>query len=528
MSVRTRLAVACLAVAALASPATAEAAYPGSNGKIAFSRDGQIWRMNADGTGPVQLTSAAAPSSEPEWSPDGAMIAYTRGTGANREVRVMNADGSADAQVAGPQTYSPTWSPDGSRIAFVEFYFDPIDVVDIYYVVETKPDGSNGRRITMGAVHPEVSGPLYGPVNDLEWSPRGDEIAFTNNTETYREIYVADVVTGSKQLFTGDPSYAAYEVWGASWSPDGAKLAYIRHDLVNPGLDLHIRNRDGSGDALVAGQHPASVEWSPDGTKLVFSEGDLFSSTVSGAGRTQLTTTPSTEQGPDWQPVVSGPGPGFPRPKGASPLRVSLVPAYAACTAPNRMHGPPLGFPSCSPPSQRSPYLTVGTPDANGAPANMTGLLRLATTNGSGPYDADLAVTVRIDDVRCQSPTLDYPCDPANTHPRPDFAGRLTARMSLRVTDRYNLPSPGGRDAGTVSDTRLDLRIPCAATPDPSTGGTCSLTTTGNAIRPGLVAEGRRLLWELGPVEVLDGGPGGFSDGDGNANTFLKQGIFVP
>ena len=39
-----------------------------------------------------------------------------------------------------------------------------------------------------------------------------------------------------------------------------------------------------------------------------------------------------------------------PRPVGASPARMSLVPAYAPCAAPNRTHGPPLAFPSCNPP----------------------------------------------------------------------------------------------------------------------------------------------------------------------------------
>ena len=43
-----------------------------------------------------------------------------------------------------------------------------------------------------------------------------------------------------------------------------------------------------------------------------------------------------------------------PRPIGASPIRVPLVPAYNACTAPNRMHGPPLAFSSCNPPGQAS------------------------------------------------------------------------------------------------------------------------------------------------------------------------------
>src|SRR6266540_822347 len=59
------------------------------------------------------------------------------------------------------------------------------------------------------------------------------------------------------------------------------------------------------------------------------------------------------------------------RPKGASPLHASLVPAYKQCTGTgNRTHGAPLAFPSCAPPVQTSNSLTVGTPDANGAGAN--------------------------------------------------------------------------------------------------------------------------------------------------------------
>ena len=47
-----------------------------------------------------------------------------------------------------------------------------------------------------------------------------------------------------------------------------------------------------------------------------------------------------------------------PRPKGATPLRASLVPAYNACATPNRTHGTPLAFPSCNPPVQTSTSLT--------------------------------------------------------------------------------------------------------------------------------------------------------------------------
>ena len=57
---------------------------------------------------------------------------------------------------------------------------------------------------------------------------------------------------------------------------------------------------------------------------------------------------------------------GYPRPVAASPVRVSLVPAYTPCGSPNRMHGPPLAQPACNPPAPQSQQLTVGTVDANG------------------------------------------------------------------------------------------------------------------------------------------------------------------
>ena len=57
---------------------------------------------------------------------------------------------------------------------------------------------------------------------------------------------------------------------------------------------------------------------------------------------------------------------GYPRPKGASPARLSLVPAYSPCTAPNRTHGPPLVFGSCNSPVATSSQATVGAPDALG------------------------------------------------------------------------------------------------------------------------------------------------------------------
>ncbi len=86
------------------------------------------------------------------------------------------------------------------------------------------------------------------------------------------------------------------------------------------------------------------------------------------------------------------------RPKGATPLRASLVPSFKACTVPNRTHGAPLAFPSCNPPVQTSNFLTIGSPDANGAGANSTGFILLKVKPTS---PEDVLITSSITDVRC-------------------------------------------------------------------------------------------------------------------------------
>ncbi len=107
-----------------AAVGTAQAAFPGTNGKIAFSsvRDGnlEIYVMNPDGTNQTNLTNNAAEDFEPAWSPDGTKIAFTSRRDGNYEVHVMNADGSNPVNLTNnsAQDGEPAWSPDGTKIAF--------------------------------------------------------------------------------------------------------------------------------------------------------------------------------------------------------------------------------------------------------------------------------------------------------------------------------------------------------------------------------------------------------------------------
>ena len=199
--------------------------------------------------------------------------------------------------------------------------------------------------------------------------------------------------------------------------------------------------------------------------------------------------------------------PSYARPKGATPLYASLVPAYAPCASPNREHGPPLAFGSCNPPQQTSGELTVGSFDSNGQAANSVGSVRYGVVPGG-----DVNVTVSITDVRKQSDLSDY-------------TGELQVNPSVRITDRNNGPS--GTDPATGQDTRFPMTASCVATSSTSIGGTCSLTSSFNAIVPGAVVQGKRAIWQLGAVDVFDGGSDGLAS-TGPNTLFARQGIFVP
>ena len=55
-----------------------------------------------------------------------------------------------------------------------------------------------------------------------------------------------------------------------------------------------------------------------------------------------------------------------------------------------------------------------------------------------------------------------------------------------------------------------------------------SVDTTFDALVPGVVKEVKRTIWELGQVEVTDGGPDGLADTTADNEPFLRQGVFVP
>jgi hypothetical protein len=210
------------------------------------------------------------------------------------------------------------------------------------------------------------------------------------------------------------------------------------------------------------------------------------------------------------------------RPKGATPLRASIVPAYKACTAPNRTHGAPLAFPSCNPPVQTSNFLTVGSPDANGAGANSVAfiLLKVKTTSPE-----DVLITSSGSDIRCKAATAAAVCNSANAADGPDYSGGLQGNAIIRISDHYN--GPGLNEAATVQDIPFPVNASCANTASTTEGGLCTANTSANATVPGAVKDLQRAVVEIAQLQINDGGADGQVATTDNT-LFGVQGIFIP
>ncbi len=176
---------------------------------------------DADSLIPARRFSyAAQETSSPTFNPDGSRVAYIsprrwQGSGANArftpQIFTMNADGSGEVQLTptlpGVRSYrtSPDWSPDGTRVAYMQQQGD----FQLWTI------GVRDRKMTKLT--------SVGENEDPTWAPDSRHIAFTSNRSGAKEIWVLDTQTGRYRQLTYRGGGARLAAWsrllgGWSWS----------------------------------------------------------------------------------------------------------------------------------------------------------------------------------------------------------------------------------------------------------------------------------------------------------------------
>jgi len=205
------------------------------NGQMAYSAQTEIRNLRSVSFDPVAATAGKPASITqgsmqlwfPDPSPDGEWLA-AYSMGAQRHIYVMRTDGTEQRDLTpdDQRHYWPRWSPDGQRIAFSSRRTGD------YELWTMNRDGSAQRQLTQSA------GGHYSP-----WSPDGSMIAYSIHTPKNDCVIVnPDKAWGEQTLKYLSPlSDASLSFEGWSWSPDGKKLAGIKHlpNGVHSGIGIY-------------------------------------------------------------------------------------------------------------------------------------------------------------------------------------------------------------------------------------------------------------------------------------------------
>ncbi len=318
---------------------------------VAFSYQGDIWKVKISGGEAIRLTASPADEIYPKWSPDGKWIAFSSDRFGSYDVFVIPAEGGIPRRLTfrHSRDYVSGWSPDGKRVLFFsnrDFSYHYAN----YNLYEVSLEGGTPKEVV-----PELS--TFGT-----WSPDGSWVAFNyGSSEEWKKGYHGSanlevyLYSPSKKQFKRITRYDGNDKWPL-WSRDGkwvyfvsdrdgvfnlwkknietgktVQVTHFREEILHPSLGpggilvfehkgwLYRMKEGGKAERLefsASSDLPSGVKKylelrgdaeeispSPDGKAVaVVLHGEIFLVSTRGGRTVNLTRTPWREYSPVWSP----------------------------------------------------------------------------------------------------------------------------------------------------------------------------------------------------------------------------------
>lgn len=270
------------------------------NGPILFARGRPyietIWRMSPSGEGIHKISDRADGSlSCPRGSSDGRRLTFAaypkRGAGGT-EIYWTRLDGSDAHRLTDNEgdDFDPDWSPSGRRLVFSRLSGG----AELFVV---RRDGAGERQIT------DEGGYNYG----ASWSPGGGRLVYHSATFERPgrfDIFVVNLKSGSRRQLT-DSTTRGFISASPEWSPDGKRIVYSR---TNDGDgEIMLMKSDGSNKRKLTENEvlDGQPSWSPDGRYIVFvrkvdEKHQIFRMPADGDGVRRVSNGKREDYCPDW------------------------------------------------------------------------------------------------------------------------------------------------------------------------------------------------------------------------------------
>jgi len=229
---------------------------------------GDLFTVQADGTGLVNLTQHPAVYRDPVWSPDGREIAFQSDCDGGWRLYRMTSDGATAAPIpgTGPLDFLAGWSPDGLSLLLVTLSEVNREVVLLRL--------ADGERTNLTRDPGEDDSPVF--------SPDGRAILFVSDrVDRTPQLFRLDLATGAlaqlTSLYRGAVDPTA--------SPDGLLVAYAAERDALDNMDLCVMSSDGTSPRTIWSATGRVVPggFSSDGAWIVAERSPSSSSDVSEA-----------------------------------------------------------------------------------------------------------------------------------------------------------------------------------------------------------------------------------------------------